>query len=81
MSKLAHTHQPTMDALDRKRAIENGDEDLLPRCTCLRRDLRYCDDPYSEPPILRRDPSCEVHGIDPDVARDRARDDRLTGGE
>jgi hypothetical protein len=33
MSKLAHSHQPTMDELDRKRAIENGDEDLLPQST------------------------------------------------
>jgi hypothetical protein len=31
MSKLAHGHQPTMDALDTQRAIENGDEDLLLR--------------------------------------------------
>lgn len=31
MSKLAHSHQPTMDEIDRRRAIENGDEDLLPK--------------------------------------------------
>ena len=47
-------------------------------CTCLRRDIRYCDDPYSEPPILRRDPSCDVHGIDPDDARQARIDDELT---
>lgn len=30
MSKLAHSNQETMDELDRRRAIENGDEDLIP---------------------------------------------------
>ena len=30
MSKLAHSHQPTMDELDYQRAIENGDEDCIP---------------------------------------------------
>jgi len=49
-----------------------------PRCTCLRRDIRYMDDPYSEPPILRRDPDCEVHGIDPDSARDARIDDTIS---
>lgn len=47
------------------------------RCTCLRRDVRHMDDPYSTPPILRRDPSCEVHGIDPDRARDERIDREL----
>lgn len=52
-------------------------DDDEPRCTCLRRDQRYMDDPYSEPPILRRDPECEVHGIDPDRARDERIDREL----
>lgn len=30
MSKLAHSHQPTMDEIDRKRAIRDGNEDLIP---------------------------------------------------
>lgn len=30
MSKLAHSHQPTMDEIDRLRAVKNGDEDCLP---------------------------------------------------
>ena len=29
MSKFAHSLQPTMDELDRLRAMENGDEDML----------------------------------------------------
>lgn len=29
MSKLSHSNQATMDELERQRAIENGDEDLL----------------------------------------------------
>ena len=29
MSKLAHSHQATMDALDTQRAVENGDTDCL----------------------------------------------------
>lgn len=56
MSKLAHSHQPTMDEIDRKRAIETGNEDLLPEClqcgcnttkpnyTCVNVDGPYCDD-------------------------------------
>lgn len=31
MSKMSHSHQPTMDEIDRKRAIEDGNEDLIPR--------------------------------------------------
>ena len=31
MSKLAHSHQPTMDLLDIQRAVEEGSEDLLPK--------------------------------------------------
>lgn len=30
MSKLAHSHQPTMDEIDRLRAIAEGNEDLVP---------------------------------------------------
>lgn len=30
MSKLAHSHQPTMDEIDRKRAMRDGNEDLIP---------------------------------------------------
>lgn len=33
MSKLAHSNQETMDELDRRRAIENGDGDLIPAQT------------------------------------------------
>lgn len=29
MSKLAHGHQPTMDAIDAKRAVADGNDDLL----------------------------------------------------
>ena len=29
MSKLAHSHQPTMNAIEFDRAIEDGNEDLL----------------------------------------------------
>lgn len=36
MSKLAHSNQETMDEIERKRAIENGDED------CLRTALGHC---------------------------------------
>jgi hypothetical protein len=40
MSKLAHSHQPTMDELDRRRAIEDGNEDLLPPISpALQREL------------------------------------------
>lgn len=62
---------PTCEAV-----VRCADEDG-PRCTCLRRDIRHMDDPYSEPPILRRDPECEVHGIDPDRARDERIDREL----
>lgn len=47
------------------------------RCTCLRQDRRYMDDPYSTPSILRKDPECEVHGKDPDRERDAAVDREL----
>ena len=30
MSKLAHSHQPTIDLLDIQRAVQEGNEDLLP---------------------------------------------------
>jgi len=30
MSKLAHSNQETMDEIDYRAAIENGDEDLIP---------------------------------------------------
>ena len=46
------------------------EESRVERCTCLRRDVRHMDDPYSTPPILRKDPECEVHGRDPDHERD-----------
>lgn len=29
MNKLAHSHQPTMDLIDCRSVIENGDEDKL----------------------------------------------------
>lgn len=29
MSKLAHSNQPTMDEIDRRRAIEDGNDDLI----------------------------------------------------
>lgn len=30
MSRLSHSHDDTMNALDLKRALENGDEDCIP---------------------------------------------------
>lgn len=62
--------EPCRDREESER--DRGDE---PRCTCLRRDQRYMDSPYDTPDIIRRDPSCEVHGRDPDRERD-ARIDR-----
>ena len=40
MSKLAHSHESTMEELDHQRALENGDEDLLDMAqkTSVRRD-------------------------------------------
>lgn len=36
MNKLAHSHDPTMDAIDEARAIENGDDDVgLPTALTL----------------------------------------------
>lgn len=43
MSKLAHSHQPTMDEIDRKRAIRDGNEDLIPAGHRAPRPLPYLD--------------------------------------
>lgn len=50
-----------------------------PICTCLRSDVRHMECPYDEPPIIRRDPECEIHGRDPDREREARIDDQLTG--
>ena len=36
MSKLAHSNQETMDEIDIKRAIEDGNEDLIENINCPR---------------------------------------------
>jgi hypothetical protein len=70
-------HEAAVLAEGRALAAEHQ-RDLDARiCTCLRRDVWRMDDPYSTPPILRRDPECEEHGIDPDRARDERIDREL----
>lgn len=41
------------------------------QCTCRPRAVRPTD---TEPPDIRRDRNCPLHGIDPDRARDERRD-------
>jgi hypothetical protein len=52
MSKLAHSHQPTMDEIDIARAIENGDDDLLTRA----------EDDFTEIWLGKRRFRCFTHG-------------------
>lgn len=60
---------PLFISIFRAYGVAPADEEG-PICTCTRRDQSRMDDPYSTPPIIWRDPECEVHGIDPDRARD-----------
>ena len=60
------------DAIEAEEAQEPGSEAAYRRgCTCRARAVRPTD---IDPPDIRRNRNCPLHGIDPDRARDERRD-------
>ena len=60
------------EAAEAEEAQEPGTEAARRRgCTCRARAVRPTD---IDPPDIRRDRNCPLHGIDPDAARDDRRD-------